>query len=72
MQRYQLNLSDFFTDHRQKVFVGKRDKWKRISCLTKHVRCVFGLNQIFITNDDGVLFMEEDNLDVIRESDLLR
>lgn len=72
MQRYRLDLSDFFADHRQKVFVGKRHEWKQISCLVKHIQCVFGINHVFITNDDGVLFLEEDDLDVIRESDLLR
>lgn len=72
MQRYQIDLSDFFVDHRQKVFVGKRDKWKLISCLVKHIGEVFGLKNIFITDSDGVLFLEDDSLDVIRESDLLR
>lgn len=72
MQRYQIDLSDFFADQRQKVFVGKRDKWKSISCLVKHVSSVFDLNEIYLTNGDGVLFLEDDNLDVIRESDLLR
>ncbi|XP_065087369.1 uncharacterized protein LOC135709099 [Ochlerotatus camptorhynchus] len=72
MQRYTVDLSDLFSDHRQKVFVGRRHQWKHIACLLEHIRCVFHLDShIYLTNSENVLFPEREDLDVIQESDQL-
>ncbi|XP_055543861.1 uncharacterized protein LOC129729363 [Wyeomyia smithii] len=72
MQRYTLDLSEFYSDHRQKIFVGKRGAWKRIGSLLEHVRYAFQLPEIYFTNQDDVLFPEIEDLDVILESDLIK
>lgn len=72
MQRYTVDLGGLFSDHRRKVFVGRRQQWKHVACLLEHIRYVFNLDShIYLTNSDNVLFPEREELDVIQESDQL-
>lgn len=73
MERYTLDLSRVFSDHRQKVFVGRRTSWKHIKCLLDHVRSIFEISaNIYLTNGDNVLFPDFEVLDVILNTDMLR
>ncbi|XP_058815814.1 uncharacterized protein LOC131679181 isoform X2 [Topomyia yanbarensis] len=72
MQRYTLNLSNIFPDHRQKVFVGRRKDWQLISCLQDYVRSSFRLQgEVYLTNEDGILFPESEGLELILGTDQL-
>ncbi|XP_053696033.1 uncharacterized protein LOC128743467 [Sabethes cyaneus] len=72
MQRYTLDLSEFYSDHRQKIFVGRRVAWKRVDCLLEYVRNTFQLADVCLTNQDNVLFPETEDLDVILASDQVK
>ncbi|XP_058446255.1 uncharacterized protein LOC131427257 [Malaya genurostris] len=70
MQRYTLNLGQIFLDHRQKVFVCRRNSWKLVSCLQDYLRSTFNLKgTIYLTNENDVLFPESENIDIFQEND---
>lgn len=73
MQRYTLDLSALFSDHRAKTFVRRRNQWTRIRCLQDHVRAMFQIEpECYLTNEADVFFPEAEDLDVIQEGDLIR
>lgn len=72
MQRYTLDLNEFYSDHRQKIFVCRRNTWKHVSCLLGHVRNAFQLPKVCLINQDDVLFPDSEDLDVILETDQIK
>lgn len=73
MQRFRLDLSDLFLDHRAKIFVHRKQQWNRVRCLLDHVRATFQIQpECYLTNESDVLFPEVEDLDVIQEGDLIR
>ncbi|XP_058061465.1 uncharacterized protein LOC131211842 [Anopheles bellator] len=73
MKRYMLDLSNLFSDHRQKVCIAHRDKWSTIRSLIHTLRQLFAIeSELVVLSGDGVYYPETENIAILRDNETLK
>ncbi|XP_052867650.1 uncharacterized protein LOC128273667 [Anopheles cruzii] len=73
MKRYVLDLSNLFSDHRQKVCIAHRDKWSTIRSLIHTLKQLFAIEpELVVLSGDGVYYPETENISILRDNETLK
>ncbi|XP_053666013.1 uncharacterized protein LOC128715157 [Anopheles marshallii] len=68
MKRYLLDLSELFTDHRQKAYIGYRAAWTTVECVIRTIRNTFNIQSgIYICSEDGIFYPANESVELICE-----
>uniref|UniRef100_A0A182RRH0 Coilin_N domain-containing protein n=1 Tax=Anopheles funestus TaxID=62324 RepID=A0A182RRH0_ANOFN len=73
MKRYLLDLSELYTDHRQKAYIGYRDTWTTVGCIIRTIRHTFNIeSDVYICSEDGIFYPAGESVDLIRDDKTIK
>ncbi|XP_052899096.1 uncharacterized protein LOC128305605 [Anopheles moucheti] len=68
MKRYLLDLSELFTDHRKKAYIGYHAAWTTVGCVIRTIRNTFNIqSDIYICSEDGIFYPACESVELICE-----
>uniref|UniRef100_A0A182K533 Coilin_N domain-containing protein n=1 Tax=Anopheles christyi TaxID=43041 RepID=A0A182K533_9DIPT len=73
MSKYLLDLSAFYSDHRQKAYIGYRTTWSTVGCVIRTIQDTFNIqSELYICSEDGIFYPECENVNLIDDGETLR
>uniref|UniRef100_A0A182Y5M4 Coilin_N domain-containing protein n=1 Tax=Anopheles stephensi TaxID=30069 RepID=A0A182Y5M4_ANOST len=73
MKRYLLDLSELFTDHRRKAYIGYRPTWTTVASVIGSIRCTFNIQpDLYICSEDGIFYPEGESVELIEDEQVIK
>uniref|UniRef100_A0A182WQ28 Coilin_N domain-containing protein n=1 Tax=Anopheles minimus TaxID=112268 RepID=A0A182WQ28_9DIPT len=73
MKRYLLDLSELYTDHRKKAYIGYRTAWTTVGCVIRTIQNTFHIeSDVYICSEDGIFYPAMESVELIRDETTLK
>uniref|UniRef100_A0A182MF37 Coilin N-terminal domain-containing protein n=1 Tax=Anopheles culicifacies TaxID=139723 RepID=A0A182MF37_9DIPT len=73
MKRYLLDLSELYTDHRKKAYIGYRSAWTTVGCVIRTIRNTFHIeSDVYICSEDGIFYPASESVELIRDETTIK
>ncbi|XP_058121734.1 uncharacterized protein LOC131281350 [Anopheles ziemanni] len=73
MRKYVLDLSEIYSDHRSKAYLGHRPTWTSIHSLIQTVKEIFGIrSHVHVCSAEHIFYPDSESVEILQDGETLR
>lgn len=73
MRKYVLDLSEIYSDHRRKAYLGHRPTWTSIHSLIQTVKEIFGIRtHVHVCSAEQIFYPDSESVEILQDGETLR